>query len=60
MAGGVVSATNTSVEQVLEQMPLVVFRFKVKEDPQALPAMTFTVDPLVAPEMEPFPVIVQE
>src|SRR5436190_1960337 len=57
IVGGVVSATITSNEHAVEQMPILVRRFKVKAAPQAPPEITFTVCPLVAPEIAPLPVM---
>ena len=59
-AGGVVSLTNTLVEQVLEQEPLPVFSVKMKEEPQVEPAVIVTICWLAGPAIEPLPLMDQE
>jgi hypothetical protein len=61
ITGATVSWTRTSLLHELEQpLLLVTFKPKVKVAPQAAPALTVTICALVAPEIEPLPLIVHE
>ena len=60
MMGRTLSPTATTLLQELEQLLFVTLSTKVKLAPHVAPATTVTIWALVAPEMEPLPLMDQE
>src|SRR5262245_37509016 len=60
MIGELVSFTNTSVVQIVGQPLVLLIKLRVKFVPQPVPAVAVTVLPLLAPEIDPFPLMDHE